>query len=181
MTSTPASWKPMSCAGDIAAVKGAQEKPHCPITSSVTPWQTWLSARPSTGSTKSEWVWMSMKPGATVIPDASSMSRAASGGMCSAIAATRQPAMPRSPRKAGAPVPSRMSPPRTARSNKSARPSQHRRAAASSSPITAATAAQSSSRSASGMRMSHSRSSTASVAGGVCGSARKRHCAETLV
>jgi hypothetical protein len=57
-------------------VKGAHEKPHWPITSSVTPWQTWLSALPSASSTKSLCVWMSMKPGATTRPAASSVAAA---------------------------------------------------------------------------------------------------------
>ena len=44
---------------------GAAEKPQLPVTSRVTPWRIFDSARGLSGRVKSECVWMSMKPGAT--------------------------------------------------------------------------------------------------------------------
>ena len=42
---------------------GAQPWPQLPTSSVVTPWATALSAAGSTTRVKSEWLWMSMKPG----------------------------------------------------------------------------------------------------------------------
>ena len=47
------------------------EKPQLPSTSVVTPWRILHSAFGLSGRVKSEWVWMSMKPGATIMPSAS--------------------------------------------------------------------------------------------------------------
>ena len=48
--------------------QGATENPQWPMISVVTPWRTLLSALGLIGSVKSEWVLMSMKPGATARP-----------------------------------------------------------------------------------------------------------------
>ena len=50
---------------------GAGENPHMPVTSVVTPWRTLASADGQASSAKSEWACMSMKPGATMHPVAS--------------------------------------------------------------------------------------------------------------
>ena len=56
---------------------GATEKPQWPMISVVTPWRTLLSALGLIGKVKSEWVLMSMKPGATARPAASMVFAAA--------------------------------------------------------------------------------------------------------
>jgi len=58
---------------------GATENPQLPTTSVVTPWRIFDSARGLSGSVKSEWVWMSMNPGATTWPRASISRRAGRG------------------------------------------------------------------------------------------------------
>ena len=45
---------------------GYGERPQFPTTSVVTPWYTLLSPPGSSRSVLSEWVCMSMKPGATI-------------------------------------------------------------------------------------------------------------------
>ena len=60
---------------------GAQLWPHCPTTSVVTPWCTWLSALPLTSSVKSECVCKSTKPGHTASPFSSMRSAASRGGL----------------------------------------------------------------------------------------------------
>src|SRR4029453_10424817 len=55
---------------------GAAEKPQLPTISVVTPCRTFDSARGFKGRVKSEWVWMSMKPGATTCPCAEMIRRA---------------------------------------------------------------------------------------------------------
>ena len=70
------------------ASAGATEKPQWPMISVVTPWRTLLSALGLIGSVKSEWVLMSMKPGATARP-AASMIFSAGASIGEAIAAIR--------------------------------------------------------------------------------------------
>src|SRR5258706_14999947 len=62
--------------------------------SGVTPWRTLLSALGLIGNTKSEWVLMSIKPGVTASPPASTI-LAASGGRSRPIAAIWPPAIGR--------------------------------------------------------------------------------------
>src|SRR5580698_297011 len=76
----------------------------------VTPWRTLLSAFGLIGSVKSEWVLMSMKPGATTRPDASMVLRAALA-MCP-TATIRPSLMATSPAAPGLPAPSNSIPPR---------------------------------------------------------------------
>src|ERR1700730_5137896 len=90
---------------------GATEKPQWPMISVVTPWRTLLSALGLIGSVKSEWVLMSMKPGATASPRAS-MTFAASPGGSLPMAANRPAQMATSPGLPAAPVPSSRRPPR---------------------------------------------------------------------
>src|SRR5690242_6929737 len=71
----------------------------------VTPWRTLLSAFGLIGSVKSEWVLMSMKPGATASPCASIV-RVAVPSRCGPIAAMRPSATARSPATPGLPLPS---------------------------------------------------------------------------
>ncbi len=86
---------------------GAQPWPQLPTSSVVTPWATALSAAGSMTSVRSEWLWMSMKPG---VDDAATGIDLA-GGLAAAeirlpIATIRSPRMPTSPRTPGAPEPS---------------------------------------------------------------------------
>jgi hypothetical protein len=53
------------------ALVGNGENPQLPVTSVVTPCKILLSALGSSSDVTSEWVWMSMKPGATTWPLAS--------------------------------------------------------------------------------------------------------------
>ena len=87
-----------------------------PTTSVVTPWRTLDSASGFRGRVKSEWVWMSMKPGATICPEAS-ISRCASWSSPSPTAVMRPFLMATSARRAGAPLPSITCPPRINRSS----------------------------------------------------------------
>ena len=87
-----------------------------PTTSVVTPWRTLLSASGFRGRVKSEWVWMSMKPGATICPEAS-ISRCASRPSQSPTAVMRPFFMATSARRAGVPFPSITCPPRINRSS----------------------------------------------------------------
>src|SRR5438046_1284359 len=121
-------WSSDVCSSDLPALEardcrssaaragsaGATEKPQLPTTSSVTPWRIFDSARGLMGSVKSEWVWMSMKPGATTCPRASTTrwaGRAERGSI-----ATMRPALTlTSASRPGAPGPSISWPPRTDR------------------------------------------------------------------
>ncbi len=95
---------------------GASENPQCPTTSVVTPCRILLSARGAYGSVKSECVLMSMKPGATISPCASTTRRA--GPECRGVMAAIRPSRTaRSARTGSAPVPSRIMPPRMTRSS----------------------------------------------------------------
>ena len=87
-----------------------------PTTSVVTPWRILLSASGFRGRVKSEWVWMSMKPGATICPEAS-ISRCASRSAQSPTAVMRPFLMATSARRAGVPFPSITCPPRINRSS----------------------------------------------------------------
>src|SRR5262249_10948450 len=71
----------------------------------VTPWRTLLSAFGLIGRVKSEWVLMSMKPGATARPSAS-ITRIAVAARRGPIAAIRPSATARSPATPGLPLPS---------------------------------------------------------------------------
>lgn len=95
---------------------GAGEKPHIPVTSVVTPWRTFDSAEGTWRSEKSEWACMSMKPGVTKQPVASTTPRA-SPAKPGSTAATRSPRSTTSVGRASAPVPSRTLPPRISQSN----------------------------------------------------------------
>src|SRR6202030_4072390 len=77
----------------------------------VTPWRTLLSAFGLIGSVKSEWVFMSIKPGATTSPSASMIFFAASVPRAPTIA-MRPSAMARSSATPALPVPSNKVPPR---------------------------------------------------------------------
>src|SRR5579871_3777454 len=77
----------------------------------VTPWRTLLSAFGLIGRVKSEWVLMSMKPGATARPCAS-ITRVALPATRGPTAAMRPSATARSPEMPGLPVPSISRPPR---------------------------------------------------------------------
>ena len=77
----------------------------------VTPWRTLLSALGLIGSVKSEWVLMSMKPGATARP-AASMVFAAGSSIGEPIAAIRPSLMATSAATPALPLPSNTSPPR---------------------------------------------------------------------
>ncbi len=66
----------LAAARPCRARHGATEKPQWPMISVVTPWRTLLSAFGLIGSVKSECVLMSMKPGATASPCASTVFRA---------------------------------------------------------------------------------------------------------
>jgi hypothetical protein len=89
----------------LCAQTGAQEMPHWPITSVVTPWCTWLSARPSAIRVKSECVCMSTNPGDTTSPE-TSITRAACSGFSAPISAIRVPVTATSATRPSAPVPS---------------------------------------------------------------------------
>src|SRR5580693_1197740 len=77
----------------------------------VTPWRTLLSAFGLIGSVKSEWVFMSIKPGAIASPSASIV-LSAEPVRPGPTAAMRPPAMARSPAMPGLPAPSYKIPPR---------------------------------------------------------------------
>ena len=83
---------------------GCSPSPQLPTTSVVIPCSTFADASGSTGSAKSPCECTSMNPGATTIPVASSTSSAFS--VVSPTSAIRSPSITRSPRRAGAPVPS---------------------------------------------------------------------------
>ena len=57
---------------------GRIEVPQLPVISVVMPWKSLLSGWKLSRGHASEWLWMSMKPGATVSPDTSTTSRASS-------------------------------------------------------------------------------------------------------
>ena len=85
-----------------------------PSTSVVTPCDTLLSARGSTTSPYSEWACMSMKPGASTSPAASSTS--AAGGWPAPTSTMVSPATARFARNQGPPAPSTTRAPRIRRS-----------------------------------------------------------------
>ena len=87
-----------------------------PTTSVVTPWRILLSASGFRGRVKSEWVWMSMKPGTTICPEAS-ISRCASRPSHSPTAVMRPFLIATSAHRAGVPFPSITCPPRINRSS----------------------------------------------------------------
>src|SRR5712692_2537603 len=99
-----------------SSLTGAGEKPQLPTTSVVTPWRILDSARRLAKSRQSEWECMSMKPGATVSPAASTISPAGSRER-SPTAVMLSPVTPTSARTAGTPVPSRTCPPEILRSS----------------------------------------------------------------
>jgi hypothetical protein len=74
----------------------------------VTPWVIFDRQRPSIISGRMAWLWMSMKPGQTTWPAASTTSRADAGSMRpgGATAAMRSPASATSPWTQGLPLPS---------------------------------------------------------------------------
>ena len=75
----------------------------------VTPWRTLLSAFGLIGSVKSEWVLMSMKPGVTASPLASTMVLASPGSDLP-MASMRSPAIARSCALPALPLPSNTMP-----------------------------------------------------------------------
>ena len=98
-----------------AAFMGAMEPPS-PVTSVVMPCRIFDSTRLSIRSTASDCPSMSMKPGATTMPLASTR-RLAEAEDRSPMAAMRSPLTPRSARNQAAPVPSTMRPCSTTRSS----------------------------------------------------------------
>ncbi len=85
-----------------------------PMTSVVTRWVILDRLHPSRISGMMEWLWMSMKPGHTTIPAASTSSRAFPAGMRpgGAMSAIRSPCKATSPWYQGLPVPSTTRAPR---------------------------------------------------------------------
>ena len=92
--STDETWD-LSTASLPIAPTGYGEMPQFPTTSVVTPWYTLLSPPGSSRSVLSECECMSMKPGATICPDAS-MTRSATASSRLPIAAILSPVMPTS-------------------------------------------------------------------------------------
>ena len=80
-----------------SAVSGAGLNPQLPTTSVVTPWWILLSPVGQSRSERSEWLCMSMKPGQTTRPRASTRSPAGAPAR-SPIAAIRPRRMPTSAR-----------------------------------------------------------------------------------
>ncbi len=116
---TPAA-SPAACI--IAGLDGAFVV-DSPMISVVTPIVTFETTRPSPSPRKAkrEWLWMSMKPGATTMPEASMRRTAAAsertpGGV---TATMRSPRIPTSPGYHALPVPSTMRPPSMTTSNRS--------------------------------------------------------------
>src|SRR5438093_3123915 len=130
----------MSCLN--SSETGAGEKPQLPTTSVVTPWRILDSARGLAQSRQSECECMSMKPGMTASPAAESV-RPAGSRERSPIAAMASPAMPRSPPRAGAPVPSMSWPPAILMSSISLRPAGFIAPPRSNGPPSAVAAARS--------------------------------------
>src|SRR5882672_9328223 len=95
---------------------GAGENPQLPTTSVVTPWRILDSARRLPKSRQSECECMSMKPGATMRPEASRVCPAGSRARSPTIAML-SPVTPTSTRTAGVPVPSKTCPPVILRSS----------------------------------------------------------------
>ena len=79
------------------------EKPQLPATTVVTPWYEEGLSSGSQKTWASKWVWMSMKPGATAQPEASSSRAPVRWGP---IASMTPPVMATSARWPGPPVPS---------------------------------------------------------------------------
>src|SRR6266545_5839640 len=104
----------MSCLN--SSDTGAGEKPQLPTTSVVTPWRILDSARRLAKSRQSECECMSMKPGATVSPAASTVCPAGSRER-SPTALMLSPVIATSAREDGAPVPSSTCPPVILRSS----------------------------------------------------------------
>src|SRR5262245_54466124 len=91
--------------------------PQLPTTSVVTPCRSALEAGRFSMSVKSEWLWMSKKPGQTYRPVASTTRSASAESGSRPIAAIRPEAIARSARRSGPPVPSTSVAPRTIQSN----------------------------------------------------------------
>jgi hypothetical protein len=89
------------------------EKPQLPATTVVTPWYDDGLSSGSQNTCASKWVWMSMKPGATAHPDASTSTVPSSFGPISSI---NPRVMATSAIRPGSPVPSKTVPPRITRS-----------------------------------------------------------------
>ena len=94
---------------------GLQPYPQLPMTSVVTPCMMELTARGSTSSVKSEWLWMSMNPGATTRPSASRISTSSESAR-SPMSTMRPSYTATSALNGGRAVPSTTVPPRTMQS-----------------------------------------------------------------
>ena len=100
----PAIWRRTS-ARDGASI-GAKESPSWPTTSSVTPWLTLAVWSGLTSSCRSEWACMSMKPGESTRPAASTVRSAEGVAESVWMPVTRPSATVTCAGYAGAPVPS---------------------------------------------------------------------------
>src|SRR4029078_2390770 len=111
---------------------GAAELPS-PVISVVMPWRIFDSTRLSTRRLSSDWPSMSMKPGATYFPPASTR-RFAEAFSRLPTATILSPRTPTSARNHGAPVPSTTRPPATIRSSAAALAPSATRQPTSTSP-----------------------------------------------
>ena len=98
----------------IASLSGAGDPPS-PVISVVIPWKTFEGSLGFARMVRSDWPSMSMNPGATTAPAASTV-RAALAPASRPIAAMRPPRIPMSPAYHGEPVPSTTWPFRMTRS-----------------------------------------------------------------
>jgi hypothetical protein len=64
---------------------GASETPQFPATTVVTPWLTLGAMSGASSSSRSSWVWASMKPGAAMRPEASTGRRPVRGDLAHAL------------------------------------------------------------------------------------------------
>ncbi|CUI37515.1 Uncharacterised protein [Achromobacter xylosoxidans] len=95
---------------------GAPLMPQLPTTTDVMPWLVFHSRPGFSTNIRSSWPWVSMKPGATMLPPASRR-RSAGAADRSPMAAMRSPRMPTSARRRGPPSPSITQPPSMTRSS----------------------------------------------------------------
>ena len=106
MTSLEMSGYDVTTAGDGLETCEKGKTEQFPTTSVVTPWRSLLSPVPSATRLRSEWVWMSTKPGESTLPAASITVFAATSFGSDPIASMRSPEIPTSAGRAGDPVPS---------------------------------------------------------------------------
>jgi hypothetical protein len=108
---------PLSSAPSSLPFPGAPDPPQLPAITVVMPWRSALSIVGSTNGCTSEWLCVSMKPGARTRPPASIVRSAAGGRAPSrSTCSMRSPVTATEPENGGRPLPSTIRAPEISRS-----------------------------------------------------------------